>query len=706
VATDTSIVISANANKAVSEFARVTASARTAGTQITSALRGISGAMAGLGAGLTFAGMTAFVKSSIDAADALNDLSKRTGVAATTIGGIGFAAQQAGGDLEGAAAAFKAFNKTISEAIGGNQEAVDNFQKLGITLKDLKTLSPDQLLIKAADAFSQFADGAEKAAGAQVFFGKGAASVAGLLDEGGAALRRNIDYYKQYSGVTEDLVRASDQFNDTLTKLKVQTSGLGNAMAQILLKPMQEVADYLLRAAENGDQFKTVAEALTAPVIALGKAMVVASFGIKALGDFADFADFAGDRLLRFDFKGAGELGKKWADQQRASFAELNDLLDRMNGKVASSRSGFGGAGTDGGVRGPGGKLRTPNFTGKTSGGKGIDEFGNQLERVKKLTAEAGAELDAMFSGEKLNAAAKALAQLSQDKSFQKLPEQQRKEIESWYARYDALLKNIEAEKALDQAREEQQKKADEERKKRADDILQFGKSVEGYKLQNDTMQRELAIVGQSVEAHQRLSEVIAFEAMEREANRLGITSELEDLRKAMQERLRLIDEYAAKVKEINNTEAIRAIFADNFVDQLTQVVEGTKSVSDAFKAMAKNIAAAINEIAAKNIAKAIFGDKGSGGGFFDDIFKSIGSFLPAFAGGTSFAPGGMSLVGERGPEIVNLPRGASVTPNNRLGGNVVSINVNVPAGTNSASADRIALVTGQAVQRALRRNG
>ena len=64
-----------------------------------------------------------------------------------------------------------------------------------------------------------------------------------------------------------------------------------------------------------------------------------------------------------------------------------------------------------------------------------------------------------------------------------------------------------------------------------------------------------------------------------------------------------------------------------------------------------------------------------------------------------------LALVGERGPEIVNLPRGASVTPNHRIGGNVISINVNVPAGTNSVSADRIAVLTGQAVQRALRRN-
>ena len=33
------------------------------------------------------------------------------------------------------------------------------------------------------------------------------------------------------------------------------------------------------------------------------------------------------------------------------------------------------------------------------------------------------------------------------------------------------------------------------------------------------------------------------------------------------------------------------------------------------------------------------------------------------FAVGTNFAPGGMALVGERGPELVNLPRGSQVVP-------------------------------------------
>jgi hypothetical protein len=69
-------------------------------------------------------------------------------------------------------------------------------------------------------------------------------------------------------------------------------------------------------------------------------------------------------------------------------------------------------------------------------------------------------------------------------------------------------------------------------------------------------------------------------------------------------------------------------------------------------------------------------GDSGGdgGGGGFGALISGMGSLfggmaMPAFADGTDFAPGGPSLVGERGPEIVNMPRGAQVTPNNKLGG-------------------------------------
>lgn len=57
------------------------------------------------------------------------------------------------------------------------------------------------------------------------------------------------------------------------------------------------------------------------------------------------------------------------------------------------------------------------------------------------------------------------------------------------------------------------------------------------------------------------------------------------------------------------------------------------------------------------------------GAGLFGKKIAANINRVPAFATGTKFAPGGLALVGERGPELVNLPRGSSVTPNNELGG-------------------------------------
>jgi hypothetical protein len=48
-------------------------------------------------------------------------------------------------------------------------------------------------------------------------------------------------------------------------------------------------------------------------------------------------------------------------------------------------------------------------------------------------------------------------------------------------------------------------------------------------------------------------------------------------------------------------------------------------------------------------------------------IKSLINKQVEGFALGTNFAPGGMAIVGERGPELVNLPRGSQVIPNHRM---------------------------------------
>jgi hypothetical protein len=89
----------------------------------------------------------------------------------------------------------------------------------------------------------------------------------------------------------------------------------------------------------------------------------------------------------------------------------------------------------------------------------------------------------------------------------------------------------------------------------------------------------------------------------------------------------------------------------------------------------------------------------------FDDLYSGRSSF-PQFAGGVQNFSGGLALVGEKGPELVNLPGGSDVIPNNRMGGGGVSITIHVtqPFGTPEAIARAVAdaqvsLMRGQGVR-------
>jgi phage-related tail protein len=85
----------------------------------------------------------------------------------------------------------------------------------------------------------------------------------------------------------------------------------------------------------------------------------------------------------------------------------------------------------------------------------------------------------------------------------------------------------------------------------------------------------------------------------------------------------------------------------------------------------------------------------------------SAGGAIPHFAGGTNYAPGGLAVVGEYGPELVNLPRGSEVFPNGQAptsalrpasGGSGGNIYVTVTGNTilNDQDAARLATIIGR----------
>jgi hypothetical protein len=320
---------STDTDRAAKDLAKLKKEAYNTGKALGESVKNIAAA---LGVGLSIAGLVAVVKGAIDAADHLNDLSKKTGIAVEELGGIGFAAQQAGLDLDSVATGIGKFNKTIAEAAAGNKEAAEFFDVLGIKVKDAagKTRDGGVLLKEVADKFASFKDGPEKAALALRGFGKAGADMIPLLNDGGAALQANIDYFKRYSGVTADVAKQADEFNDTLVKIELLSKSFGTTLAAELLPMMQTLADEFLKSKENSSLFADAAVKVRETLEALVVLGADVAFVFKGVG--RDIGAMAAQlvALAHGDFSGFTAIGDAVKEDAKRARQELDDFEARI----------------------------------------------------------------------------------------------------------------------------------------------------------------------------------------------------------------------------------------------------------------------------------------------------------------------------------------------------------------------------------------
>ncbi|MDE8651879.1 phage tail tape measure protein [Novosphingobium album (ex Liu et al. 2023)] len=130
----------------------------------------------------------------------------------------------------------------------------------------------------------------------------------------------------------------------------------------------------------------------------------------------------------------------------------------------------------------------------------------------------------------------------------------------------------------------------------------------------------------------------------------------------------------AALQKQVEKMTGFAWLASDNIEAANVRIVKSFKDTADATIGALQRMADAIKGGGFLDILGSVIGfglQLGSIGAFGGKIAASINasSRIPAYAAGTSFHPGGLALVGERGPELVNMRRGASVIPNHKLGG-------------------------------------
>lgn len=146
--------------------------------------------------------LTAAAAASLKYADDIYETAKANEVAIDTIVKMKLALNQSGGAAENATKFMSSFTAFVDKAAGGSFEAQKTFQKLGVSLKDIGTMSMDALLAKTTAGLSQQADAITRNAMAMEMFGKSAKGV-DMLDftDGMAATNKVTE--QQIKGIQE-----------------------------------------------------------------------------------------------------------------------------------------------------------------------------------------------------------------------------------------------------------------------------------------------------------------------------------------------------------------------------------------------------------------------------------------------------------------------------------------------------------------------
>lgn len=278
----------------------------------------------------------AFFANVLRSADAMDDLAKATGLSIATIDGFGAALQQSGGDANDAATMLAKLSQQIEEGKQGTAQAEYQFNKLGISLQEVRTLSEEDIFRKVIAGLAKMPAGAERTALALQFVGKNAKSIDwnnlnGSLDafiskaeKAAPGTKALAQLYGNLQGIgksfTQQLTVGGANFAETLAKLTQNTDAIAKALVELTkIVTMASIAFALMTKVIPG--LKTLRN-------------VIAEFGtISAFKEISRDVDLITKNWKRFTGAlGHTKEGMTYVKSLGISLANVGILLTRLGG--------------------------------------------------------------------------------------------------------------------------------------------------------------------------------------------------------------------------------------------------------------------------------------------------------------------------------------------------------------------------------------
>ncbi len=207
---------------------------KVTGAAIAGAMTAVTGAAVATG--------KAFINTANDISsmgDTIGDNAAKMGISTKAYQEWDFILQRSGSSID----AMKTSMKTLANAAANGSDA---FKTLGISQKELNTLSQEELFERTVKALSGIEDTSKRTAIASKLLGKGALELGGVFnmtsDEIDQAKQRMYDLGAY---MDEDAISASDNYQDTMTDLQDSIKGMKMRVISDFLPGITSVMDGL-----------------------------------------------------------------------------------------------------------------------------------------------------------------------------------------------------------------------------------------------------------------------------------------------------------------------------------------------------------------------------------------------------------------------------------------------------------------------------
>lgn len=283
------------------------------------------------------------------------DRAQQTGLSGKFLQQIEFAADQSGVSAEALTKSIAKLTIAIGQAASGSKSAADGFKSLGLDIRTLSQMSPQQQFEAVGEAISKLPTASARAAAAVKIFGKSGMEAANLFANGmGDVTELMREAERLGIGLSDEDLAKAGAADDAIQKMKASFSALIDQVAVGLAPTFETIAtaitNWIPPLTEFVNKFNALPEKAQWSADAISAAMDVAFESIKAnweamLADMLTKATNWWDKVKNFGSEDTPELRMRQMGEFVAEALGMSDEQLDLEKLAKGNQSGGGGDG-------------------------------------------------------------------------------------------------------------------------------------------------------------------------------------------------------------------------------------------------------------------------------------------------------------------------------------------------------------------------